>query len=253
MSVPAAAHRPVAERFPPGLDLRLADLLATVLITVGGVAILVGVLLVAARLERSLIRANAEVALMLILALIYGVFAAGIAVGLRRVRQPARILGLNWPTPTAALLIVLGLVPWFTAEGLIAWTLGLIANHGRPLPSNTRELFVQRPHGLGMLILALLVTAVLAPVCEEIFFRGMLYRYLRAHRSVWAAVLGSAFLFGLAHFSGLDRLALLPVFAFMGIVLALLYEWTGSLGNAILLHSLNNAILTVLTFAAFSS
>jgi membrane protease YdiL (CAAX protease family) len=39
----------------------------------------------------------------------------------------------------------------------------------------------------------------------------------------------------------------------MGIVLALLYEWTGSLGNTILLHSLNNAILTVLAFTALSS
>ncbi len=253
MSLPAAARRPAADRFPPGLDLRLVDLLVTVLITVGGVALLFAALLLAARVERPLIRANAEVALMLLLALIYAVFAGGIVVGLRRVREPARMLGLRWPTPSTAVLIVAGLVPWFTAEGIIAWTLGLIANHGRPLPSNTRELFVQRPHGLGVLILALLVTAVMAPVCEEVFFRGMLYRYLRAHWPVWAAVLGSASLFGLAHFSGLDRLALWPVFTFMGIVLALLYEWTGSLGNTILLHSLNNAILTVLAFTALSS
>jgi len=148
---------------------------------------------------------------------------------------------------------VLGLVPWFVAEGIVAAALGWLFNGGRPLPSNTRELFLQRPHGLGILILALVVTAGLAPACEETFFRGMLYRYLRARWPVWAAVLGSAILFGLAHFSGLQRVSLLPVFAFMGIVLALLYEWTGSLGNTILLHSLNNAILTALAFTAFSS
>jgi membrane protease YdiL (CAAX protease family) len=253
VSVSAATHRPAADRFPPGLDLRLVDLLVTVLITLGGVALIFGALLLAARVERPLMRANAEVALLLLLASIYLVFAGGIVVGLRRVRQPVRMLGLHWPTPPMAVLIVAGLVPWFTAEGILAWTVGLIANRGRPLPSNTRELFIQRPHGVGVLILALLVTAVLAPVCEEIFFRGMLYRYLRAHWPVWAAVVGSASLFGLAHFSGLDRLTLWPVFTFMGIVLALLYEWTGSLGNTILLHSLNNAILTVLAFSALSS
>lgn len=247
------AGGPVADRFPAGLDLRLSDLLITVLITLGGVAILFGVLVLATRADRSLIRAHAELALMLLLTLIYAVFAAGILVGLRRLQHPGRLLGLRWPTPSAALLIALGLVPWFTAEGIIAASLSRLFNQGRPLPSNTRELFVQRPHGLGILVLALLVTAVLAPLCEEIFFRGMLYRYLRVRWPVWAAVLGSAFLFGLAHFSGADRLPLLPVFAFMGIALALVYEWTGSLGNTILLHALNNGILTLLAFTALSS
>ena len=248
MSVTAPGHGPVAERFPPGFDLRLTDLCLTALITLGGVAVLFGALLLAARLDRPLIRANAEVTLMLFLVLIYLVFGLAILIGLRRVRHPARVLGLRWPTPPAIFVILVGLVPWFVAEGIIASVLGQLFNHGRPLPSNTRQLFIQPPHGAGTLVLALLATALLAPVCEEIFFRGMVYRYLRSRWPVWAAVLGSAAVFGLAHFSGLDHLPVLPVFAFMGIVLALLYEWTGSLGNTILLHSLNNAILTVLAF-----
>jgi membrane protease YdiL (CAAX protease family) len=247
------AREPVITRFPAGLDVRLSDLLLVVLITLAGVAILFGVLLLAAGADRALVRANAELVFLVLLALIYLVFAVGIVVGLRRVRHPGQVLGLRWPTPGAALMILLGLAPWFLAEGIIASALGRLFNHGRPLPSNTRELFVQRPHGLGILILALLVTAVLAPVCEEVFFRGMLYRYLRARWPVWAAVLGSAILFGMAHFSGLDGLPLLPVFGFMGVVLALVYEWTGSLGNTILLHALNNGILTVVAFTAFAT
>lgn len=249
----AAGRRPGGDRFQPGLALRLSDLLLTVLITLAGTAILFGLLVLAGRLHRSLMRTHAELALLLLLALIYLVFGAGIVVGLRRVRHPARLLGLEWPTPTAATLIVLGLVPWFVGEGVIAEALSWLFNRGRPLPSNTRELFLQRPHGLGILVLALLVTAVLAPLCEEVFFRGMVYRYLRARWPVWAAVFGSAMLFGLAHFSGLERVSVLPIFAFMGIVLALVYEWTGSLGNTILLHGLNNGILTVLAFRALSS
>lgn len=246
------AGQPGPDQFPAGLDLRLRDLLIPAVITVGGVAILFGLLFLAVRVDGAFIRANAELVLLGLLALIYVVFGAGILVSLRRFRHPGKLLGLSRPTPSAALLIMLGLVPWFTAEGIIAAALAGLFNRGRPLASNTRELFVQRPHGLGILLLALLVTAVLAPFTEEIFFRGMVYRYLRARWPIWAAVVGSALLFGLAHFSGLNGLALLPVFVLMGIVLALIYERTGSLGNTILLHGLNNGILTVLAFVALS-
>src|SRR2546428_10869903 len=114
VGLPAAARGPAAARFPPGLDLRLVDLLVTVLITVGGVALLFAALLLAARVEPPLLRANAEVALMLLLALIYAVFAGGIVVGLRRVREPARKLGPHWPTASAAGRVAARLVPWVT-------------------------------------------------------------------------------------------------------------------------------------------
>ena len=54
--------------------------------------------------------------------------------------------------------------------------------------------------------------------------------------------------FGLAHASPAVSLALLPVFAYMGIVLALVYAWTGSLTNTVLLHALNNAVGTVAVY-----
>jgi hypothetical protein len=120
------------------------------------------------------------------------------------------------------------------------------------VPGNTRQLFIQRPHGIGILVLALLVTAVAAPLCEEVFFRGMLFRLLRRRFWFWAAVLLSAMAFGLAHASPTVSFALLPVFIYMGIVLALVYAWTGSLTNAVLLHGLNNAVGTVTVYALLS-
>ena len=45
---------------------------------------------------------------------------------------------------------------------------------------------------------ALLVTAVAAPLCEEAFFRGMVFRLLSTRVPVWAAVVLSAAAFGLA-------------------------------------------------------
>ena len=112
--------------------------------------------------------------------------------------------------------------------------------------------FIQRPNGIGLLLLALLVTAVAAPVCEEMFFRGMLFRLLQARTNLWIAVLGSALAFGAAHASPAVSPALLPTFAYMGVVLATVYVRTGWLTNTILLHGLNNAIVTVLAFSVVS-
>jgi len=89
---------------------------------------------------------------------------------------------------------------------------------------------------------------VAAPLCEEIFFRGMLFRLLRTRIPLWSAVLVSAIAFGLAHASPAVSLALLPSFVYMGVVLAVVYARTGWLTNSMLLHGLNNAIVTVLAF-----
>src|SRR5438034_706380 len=106
---------------------------------------------------------------------------------------------------------------------------------------------------LGILLLALLVTAVAAPLCEEVFFRGMLFRLLRTRVPLWAAILLSAIAFGLAHASPAVSAALLPTFMYMGTVLAVIYARTGWLTNTILLHGLSNAIATVLVFYQASS
>src|SRR5438477_578053 len=104
-----------------------------------------------------------------------------------------------------------------------------------------------------ILVFALLVTAVAAPLCEEVFFRGMLFRLLRTRVPLWAAVLLSAIAFGLAHASPAVSAALLPTFMYMGTVLAVIYARTGWLTNTVLLHGLSNAIATVLVFYQASS
>jgi membrane protease YdiL (CAAX protease family) len=157
-------------------------------------------------------------------------------------------LRIRRPTWSDAGLIAILIVPWYLGITLASAVSAALFNGGRVVPGNTRQLFIQHPQGIGILLLALLVTAVAAPVCEEIFFRGMLFRLLRDRSPLWIAVVLSAAAFGLAHASPVVSLALLPVFFYMGVVLALLYVWSGSLTNTILLHATNNAIGTVLVF-----
>lgn len=89
-------------------------------------------------------------------------------------------------------------------------------------------------------VLAVFAVAVSAPVVEEIFFRGLLYRSLRNRLSVLPAVLIAGALFGLVHITSYP-LDTLPVKAAFGVIACLLYERTGSLLPGIALHSFVDA------------
>jgi membrane protease YdiL (CAAX protease family) len=97
-------------------------------------------------------------------------------------------------------------------------------------------------------VLLFLLIAIVAPVGEELLFRGMLYRYLRARRGVTFAVALSAGVFALAHVVPV----LLPALFILGIVLALVAERSASIYPAIVLHALNNGISLVILYAASS-
>jgi membrane protease YdiL (CAAX protease family) len=237
---------------PAEAQLRWLDLLPVlVFIILGTILVFAGVAALA-RLDRSLTRANIETIVLSATLIIYVAFGAGIAVALRRLRAPLAFLGLHRPTPRDLGLTLVLIIPWYIGVAVVTALSSAALNGGRVVPGNTRQLFIQHPHGLGILVLALLVTAVAAPLCEEAFFRGMLFRLLRRRLPLWAAVLLSAMAFGLAHASPSVSFALLPVVTYMGIVLAVVYAWTGSLTNTVLLHSLNNAVGTVTVYALLS-
>jgi membrane protease YdiL (CAAX protease family) len=243
MDGPASAGPPeAADR------LRWLDLLPVIAFTVLGIILVFAVLVGLARSNRAFYRANLETISLSATLAVYLAFGAGIAAALRRLRSPLAFLGLRWPTPLDLGLTLLLLIPWYLGIILVSAASAVLFNGGRVVPSNSRLIFVQRPGGIGLLILALLVTAVAAPLCEEVFFRGMLFRLLRTRVPLWAAVLLSAAAFGLAHASPAVSAALLPTFMYMGIVLAVVYVRTGWLTNTILLHSLSNAIATVAVY-----
>ena len=237
-----AAPSPATER------LRWLDLVPVLAFTILGVILVFALVVALARLDRAFYRANLETIVLSATLAVYLAFGAGVAVALRRLRAPLAFLSLRWPTPRDLGLMIILLIPWYLGILVVATASAWAFNGGHVVPSNSRLIFLQRPNGVGLLLLALLVTAVAAPICEESFFRGMLFRLLRTRVPLWAAVLLSAVAFGLAHASPAVSWALLPTFMFMGIVLAVVYERSGWLTNSILLHGLSNAIATVVAF-----
>lgn len=95
----------------------------------------------------------------------------------------------------------------------------------------------------GLILAGLMVIAV-APVVEEIFFRGFFYRALRTRFGIALAATIDGLLFGLIHFNfeGADGLLLIPPLALLGAIFCLVYERTGSLLPVIGMHAFNNMV-----------
>jgi uncharacterized protein len=99
--------------------------------------------------------------------------------------------------------------------------------------------------------LALLVAVVMAPLVEEVLFRGVLFQALRRRLGLWPGALLSSLVFTLIHveivFS--QPVALAGLFS-LGVFLAWAFHRTGSLLVPILGHAVFNGVSVLLAFVA---
>ena len=93
----------------------------------------------------------------------------------------------------------------------------------------------------------------IAPIAEEFFFRGVLFRSLADRRGFWTGAIVSGLLFGLVHLPVgepfADALVLPLVMTCTGVALAWIYERRGSLLAPIAAHMVFNAIGLALIFS----
>ena len=169
----------------------------------------------------------------------------GIIIWLRLVKYR----GVSWasigftPVGLGPMLLMLPLtIGLQILAGVVAYLTELIFVD---VPDATDQLAItSEGFSLTDLICLLIVVAVIGPVVEEIVFRGLLYRYVRARRGIALALVVSSLAFSAIHFIPV----LLAVFFVMGFVFGLVAEKTGSLYPAITLHALHNAVSTVLVY-----
>lgn len=86
------------------------------------------------------------------------------------------------------------------------------------------------------LLLMFIPVVILAPIVEEIIFRGVLYNLLNKRMSLPLAALISSLIFGIMHGSTFFQTAVI------GLILAFVYQVTGDLRMAMLGHGLNNGV-----------
>lgn len=94
--------------------------------------------------------------------------------------------------------------------------------------------------GFGAIPIQVVLIVILAPISEEICFRGMLFGGLRTKLPVVPAALVGGLLFGSLH--ALTGITAVPPLVVFGFLLCLLYEKTGSVVPGIVLHMLNNSV-----------
>jgi hypothetical protein len=163
----------------------------------------------------------------------------GVAVGFaaRRGTLPAaEALGFRRPRSDRSWLklTLLG----FGAYLACALALALIA--GEPEQTDVAD-ELGFDEGLGTAVVAGALIVLVAPFCEEVFFRGFFFAGLRRRLPFGAAALGSGLLFGLIHLGDANLIAGAQL-AILGVILAWLYEETDSLWAPIALHCFNNAL-----------
>jgi membrane protease YdiL (CAAX protease family) len=162
----------------------------------------------------------------------------GIAFGAKGARDAAVGFGLG-----ALLYVVVGVV--VAVPLLTIFRLLFGANVSPP---------EQIPGGLSInaKLLTAFLALVLAPITEELFYRGIFYRSLRDRHGVFAGAVVSAVLFGASHVVDApwrDVVFLQTLMVFTGVGLALIYERRANLVADIAAHMAFNVIGIVIIFS----
>jgi hypothetical protein len=162
-----------------------------------------------------------------------------------------RLRGARWHA--------LGLRPmarrWYAGAGLFAVlcfplvgaiNFGVQFATGEAFRNPQHEIFTHIEFSWPALFATLAMTGVVVPFAEELAFRGLVYGWLRERWGVWPGAALSALAFSALH--GIPLL--IPAIAALGVVLAVVYERSGSLLAPWIVHGVFNATATIVLFAA---
>lgn len=166
-----------------------------------------------------------------------GVISAALVglITIRRGNGPRTDLKLYWSWRNVALGLVFGvggLVISVPAAFVYVWVVGSDAS------TAVGDVFGGVRTSLPIAIIVLLVVVLVAPFCEEVVYRGMLWGALERRWGRWAALVVSTIVFALAHLE-FTRFPLLLVVA-IPIGLARLYS--GGLLASIVAHQVTNVL-----------
>jgi membrane protease YdiL (CAAX protease family) len=144
-------------------------------------------------------------------------------------RKPDR---MPWWFPGALTLAALGVIyGWVAMMSLVGWT--------------EDDMPAQAFDNAGPLIVVVVAAVFMAPVIEELFFRGFLFGGLQEGWGWVLAAAVSSILFGMAH---LSPYALVP-FTLVGFLFAWSFRYTGSLASSIVAHTIVNTVSVAILFA----
>jgi membrane protease YdiL (CAAX protease family) len=170
--------------------------------------------------------------------------------GIRRRKFTWADMGLwpprvQWYWPLVVVGVALAILPLRAGLGLLVQL--LLGGDLQSLQTRA-QVFVPGAHFSWLdFAVTLLGAGLLAPISEELYFRGLIHRWLQPRFTFWVRVLISTSFFALAHF---DSLAVVVASFLLGMACAVIYELSQSLWMPILMHIFNNSLAVVLMYAA---
>jgi len=178
----------------------------------------------------------------------FGFFIPAIITAALLNRKPYKLLGFTKRFNFRQVLLVIAIM--FTAL-FVSGVLGYLNEHV-PVSNSLKLIFdkweseynkqveaIMQLKNINDYLLGLVIMAFLPALCEETLFRGGLQNFLtRSTRSSWLAILIVSFIFSLVHFSFYGFLPRM----FLGVMLGLVFQYTGSIWLCILGHFFNNAL-----------
>jgi len=166
-------------------------------------------------------------------------YAAGGAFAWRRLRTPGRTVFR--PLDARDVRIMLIAVAALIGVRVVTIIQLVVSNQTQHVQSGFEHFSVtsKAPSITALSVTLAVVTLVfIAPIIEEIVFRGLLFGALAPRLGVLASAAISALIFAVIH----GDLVFFPSIAVLGFVAALTYAATGNLVVPIILHALNNAL-----------
>jgi uncharacterized protein len=136
--------------------------------------------------------------------------------------------------PTVGRVALLATVGLFLVAIVVEQALQLLGIHQTQL-DGFQWLAAVPPWLFALVVIA---AAVVAPIAEEIYFRGYVFRAYYEQKGPLPAYVFSAALFALVH---LNLPAFVPIFA-IGLFLAYIYRRTNSILPGMVAHAVNNAL-----------
>ena len=164
-------------------------------------------------------------------------------------------LGLHrLPTVADVGIGIMSILPYLVLSGIVLWfgmeVLNIITPEvGQQIPFQNLSLRIEY-------VVAFITLVIMAPLAEEILFRGYFLGRLSEKTGKWVAVLITALVFGLMHLPAFSETGVVlqwsaasDTFA-MGLVVGALRNLSGSIWAGVVLHALKNGVAFYFLFIA---
>lgn len=160
-------------------------------------------------------------------------------------------VGLRLSSPGYSFLKLcgVGILAWCTLFPIILSTALLMKNSGSSNPMMTIAMEIGRRSDIGSVVFLILVVSVLAPLCEEILFRGFLFQALERWFGTRSSIFLSSLAFAAIH---MDPNVILQLFC-LGYVFAVIFARTRSLLPSMIAHGLWNSCVFIVSWSVLST